>query len=170
MSGETDIMMWVGIGAVIVAIAAVLLALRLALREGAAGARWKAKATQLDRQVGAYDSIMGAYPGLILVWEENAGVAEAGWGDPKVLGSPAALASIMRFADPGPSRSLAMRVLDGIADLDTISEASDSKPLRHYIRGLRTKGEPFSISIVLPEGTVIEADGRVAGRQVVSWL
>ncbi len=163
-------MTWVGLGAVMVALAAIIFALRLSLREGATAIRWKTKATDLDRRLGAYDAIMGAYPGLIMVWEESADVAEKGWGTPKVLGSPAALASMMRFADPGPSSHLAMRVLDGIADLNTIAEIPESKPLRQYVYGLRTKGEPFSISIILPEGNVIEADGRVAGRQVVLWL
>lgn len=170
MFGGSDIMAWVGLVAVVVAAVAVLFALRLALREGTAGAGWKSKASELDRKIGSYDAILGAYPGLILVWEESASAAEKGWGEPKVLGSPAALASIMRFADPGPSGRMAPRILDGIGDLNTIAEATDSKPLRHYIHGLRTKGEPFSISIVLPEGNVIEADGRVAGRQVVLWL
>jgi signal transduction histidine kinase len=170
MFADVGIMTWVGLGAVFIAFAAVMFALRLSMREGAAASRWKNKATELDRRLGSYDAIMGAYPGLILVWEENTVAAETGWGDPKVLGSPAALASIMRFADPGPSNQLAMRVLDGLADLNTISERADSQPLRIYIRNLRTKGESFSISIVLPEGNIIEADGRVAGRQVVLWL
>jgi len=170
MFADADIMTWVGFGAIIVAFVAVMFALRLSLREGASASRWKTKATELDRRLGSYDSIMGAYPGLILVWEEETIAPDAGWGDPKVLGSPAALASIMRFADPGRSSQLAMRVLDGLADLNTISERADSQPLRAYIQFLRTKGEPFSISIVLPEGNIIEADGRVAGRQVVLWL
>lgn len=170
MFADADIMTWVGLGAILIAFIAVMFALRLSVREGAAASRWKNKATELDRRLGSYDAIMGAYPGLILVWEENTVAAETGWGDPKVLGSPAALASIMRFADPGRSNQLAMRVLDGLADLNTISERADSQPLRLYIRNLRTKGESFSISIVLPEGNIIEADGRVAGRQVVLWL
>jgi len=170
MFADADIMTWVGLGAILIAFIAVMFALRLSMREGAAASRWKKKATELDRRLGSYDAIMGAYPGLILVWEENTVAAETGWGDPKVLGSPAALASIMRFADPGRSNQLAMRVLDGLADLNTISEWADSQSLRIYIRNLRTKGEPFSISIVLPEGNIIEADGRVAGRQVVLWL
>jgi signal transduction histidine kinase len=170
MFADADIMTWVGLGAIVVAFVAVMFALRLSLREGASASRWKLKATELDRRLGSYDAIMGAYPGLILVWEENTVTPDAGWGDPKVLGSPAALASIMRFADPGRSSQLAMRVLDGVADLNTISERADSLPLRTYIQNLRTKGEPFSISIVLPEGNIIEADGRVAGRQVVLWL
>ena len=170
MFADADIMTWVGLGAVAVAFVAVIFAMRLSVREGASAARWKKKATQLDGRLGSYDSIMGAYPGLILVWEELPVTSDAGWGDPKVLGSPAALASIMRFADPGPSSQLAMRVLDGLADLNTISERPDSQPLRTYVQKLRTNGESFSISIVLPEGNIIEADGRVAGRQVVLWL
>ena len=170
MFAGADIMTWVGLGAIVVAFVAVMFALRMSLREGAASSRWKRKATELDHRLGSYNSIMGAYPGLILVWEENTVTVNEGWGDPKVLGSPAALASIMRFADPGPSSQLAMRVLDGIADLNTISESTDSSPLRFYIQKLRSNGEPFSISVVLPEGSVIEADGRVAGRQVVLWL
>ena len=170
MFAGADIMTWVGFGAIIVAIISVMFALRMSLREGASALRWKTKATELDRRLGSYDAIMGAYPGLILVWEETAETSTAGWGTPKVLGSPAALASMMRFADPGKSSQLAMRVLDGLADLNTISERPDSQPLRTYIQKLRTKGESFSISIVLPEGNIIEADGRVAGRQVVLWL
>ena len=165
---NADILTWVGLGAIAIAFIAITFALRLSLREGASASRWKSKAKELDQRVGSYDAIMGAYPGLILVWEESA--VGAGWGDPKVLGSPAALASIMRFADPGPSKQMAMRILDGIADLNTISERADSIPLRTYVQNLRRNGELFSISVVLPEGNIIEADGRVAGRQVVLWL
>ena len=170
MFASANILTWVGLAAILVAFIAVMFALRLSLKEGASAARWKTKATVLDQRLGSYDAIMGAYPGLILIWEENTISVNSGWGDPKVLGSPAALASIMRFADPGPSNQMAKRILDGIGDLNTISERADSLPLRTYIHQLRTKGESFSISVVLPEGNIIEADGRVAGRQVVLWL
>jgi len=155
MFADANIMTWVGLGAVVVAFVAIMFAMRLSLREGASAERWKKKATLLDGRLGSYDSIMGAYPGLILVWEEGTVTSDMGWGDPKVLGSPAALASMMRFADPGPSSQLAMRVLDGVADLNTISERPDSQPLRTYVQNLRTKGESFSISIVLPEGNIL---------------
>ena len=134
MFANVDAMTWVGFGAILVAFVAVMFALRLSLKEGASALRWKSKAVEFDRRLGSYDAIMGAYPGLILVWEENTVTKEGGWGDPKVLGSPAALASIMRFADPGKSSQLAMRVLDGLADLNTISEREDSQPLRAYIQ------------------------------------
>jgi len=77
---------------------------------------------------------------------------------------------MMRFAEPGKTKDMAERVLNGLADLNTISEADKTETLRAHIARLRMKGESFSISVVLPEGNIIEADGRVAGRQVVLWL
>jgi len=158
------------LGAVLLAIGSAIFAFRAISQQGRSNQRWKDKAVDLDNQIGRYDSIFGAYPGLILVWEETTEQSRKGWGDPRVYGSPAALASMMRFAEDGRAKDLAMRVLNGIADLNTISEDADSKTLRHHVGELRQKGEPFSISIVLPEGNVLEADGRVAGRQVVLWL
>ena len=169
MFGGSDIMTWIGLAAVLVAVVAVLFALRLAIRENSAGAKWKAKAIDLDQRLGDIDSVLGAYPGLILVWDDKGTIGSGDWGDPRVLGSTAALASIIRFSEKS-TKSKASRILDGIADFDTISESADSKPLRYFIQQLRTDGAPFSISIVLPEGNVIEADGRVAGRKVVLWL
>jgi len=167
--GSSDIMTWIGLSAVLIAVVAVLFALRLAIRENSAGAKWKAKAINLDQRLGDIDSVLGAYPGLILVWDDKEAIGSGDWGDPRVMGSTAALASIIRFSERSTT-SKAARILDGIADLDTISENTDSKPLRYYIQQLRSDGKPFSISIVLPEGNVIEADGRVAGRKVVLWL
>ena len=47
MFGGSDIMTWIGLAAVLVAVVAVLFALRLAIRENSAGAKWKAKALSL---------------------------------------------------------------------------------------------------------------------------
>lgn len=157
-------------GAVFLAIVSAIFGFRAISQQGRSDQRWKEKAVDLDHQIGRYDSIFGAYPGLILVWEETLIEEHDDWGSPRVYGSPAALASMMRFAENGKAKDLAMRVLNGIADLNTISEDIESKTLRHHVKALRQKGAPFSISIVLPEGNVLEADGRVAGRQVVLWL
>ena len=116
------------------------------------------------------DSIFGSYPGLILVWEDTVPDPKTDWGHPRVYGSPAALASMMRFAQAGKSKETANRILNGLADLNTISEADETDTLRVHITRLLSTGAPFSISVILPEGNVIEADGRVAGRQVVLWL
>ena len=165
-----DTHFWITATAVVLAVLASIFALRILSRHGQTGSRWKDKSIKLDQQVGRYDSIFGTYPGLIFVWEETKQDPSSDWGQPRVLGSPAALASMLRFAEGGKSRDTAKRVLNGLADLNTISENDNSDTLRNYLAQLRQDGEPFSISIVLPEGNVIEADGRVAGRQVVLWL
>jgi len=164
-----DINLIVTAGAVLLAVLSSIYAFRLTSREEG-GSNWKTKCAELDRQIGHMDSIFGSYPGLILVWEETAPNPNTDWGQPKVYGSPAALASMMRFAEPGRSKDTAMRILNGLADLNTISEADETETLRAHTAKLRSSGAPFSISIILPEGNVIEADGRVAGRQVVLWL
>ena len=131
---------------------------------------WKDKCTELDQKLARLDAVFGAYPGLILVWEEVAPDPTSDWGQPKVYGSPAAMASMQRFAEPGKPKDIARRILDGLADMDTISETELQGTLRAHVAQLRGDGQAFSISVVLPEGNVIEADGRVAGRQVVLWL
>jgi len=165
-----DIHLIVTAGAVLLAVLTSIFAFRASMSGGKADAGWKYKCAALDRQIGQLDSIFGAYPGLILVWEEAKPDVASDWGDPRVYGSPAALASMMRFAEAGKTKDMAQRVLNGLADLNTISEAEETDTLRANIARLRRKGEPFSITVVLPEGNVIEADGRVAGRQVVLWL
>jgi len=171
VSFETiDINLIVTAGAVLLAVLSSIYAFRLASTENASGHKWKNKCAELDQQIGLMDSIFGSYPGLILVWEDTVPDPKKDWGHPRVYGSPAALASMMRFAQAGKSKETANRILNGLADLNTISEADETDTLRVHITRLLSTGAPFSISIILPEGNVIEADGRVAGRQVVLWL
>ena len=145
----------------------VLLLLR---RTNRAERRWKKRARELDQQVSRLDAVFGAYPGLVLVWDDAESGDADGFGAPRVYGSPAALASILRFSAQGRHRDVAMRVLFALADLDTIGPDAKSPTLRTCLSGLRASGEPFAVSIVLPGGNVIEADGTVAGRQTVLWL
>lgn len=156
------------------AVASSLFALRSVLRRTPSSAQHingaSEKHTELEQRLSRMDSVFGAYPGLILIWEEHVPDPASDWGQPKVYGSPAAMASMQRFAEPGETRDIARSILDGLADMDTITDADDMLTLRTHLGLLRREGQPFSISIVLPGGNVIEADGRVAGRQVVLWL
>jgi len=94
-----DIHLIVTAGAVLLAVLTSIFAFRASMSGGKADAGWKYKCAALDRQIGQLDSIFGAYPGLILVWEEAKPDVASDWGDPRVYGSPAALASMMRFYD-----------------------------------------------------------------------
>lgn len=158
------------VGAVLLALVTSYSAFRVSAQVNEVGGSWKDKCKDLDEKLSRLDSIFGAYPGLILVWDENVPDPDSDWGEPRIYGSPAALASLVRFAEPGRPSQFAQRVLNGLADLDTLTESEHSTTLRGHLAKLRRKGEAFSLSIVLPEGAVIEADGRVAGRQVVLWL
>ena len=167
---DLDINLVITAGAVLLAVLAAIYAFLVASAGGQPGQKWKTKYADLDRQIGLMDSVFGSYPGLILVWEESVQNPKKDWGYPRIYGSPAALASMMRFTKNGKSKNTARRILDGLADLNTISEADKTDTLRLHTVKLLSEGEPFSISVILPEGNVIEADGRVAGQQVVLWL
>ncbi len=153
-------------GAVAFAIVVALVALRETAEPRKAASRWRTQSGKLDHDLSRLESVFSAYPGLVLVWEELIPDLRSNWGDPKVYGSTAALASLVRFAEPGDPRGFARNVLDGIADHETVSGSS----LRRYIEQLRTIGEDFAATIKLPGGQVIEADGKTAGPQVVLWL
>lgn len=163
-------------GCVLLALFAMIYAARVRLASAGGGerSRWKRRATDLDHRLASMDSVFSSYPGLILVWEESAVTtksnAHSEWGAPRMYGSPAALASVARFAEIGTQKGFATRILDSLADMDTIGEIDPPLTLRANLANLRTMGQPFSVSIVLPGGNVIEADGRPAGRQVVLWL
>ncbi len=157
-------------GAVLLALVSLLFALRSRVGASPENRGWKSRASDLDQRLAASEAIFSSYPGLILVWEETAASVGHGWGEPRMYGSPAALASVGRFAESGRPKEFVNRVLDGLADLDTIGEDPTSATLRYNLTNLRRTGEPFSVTIVLPGGNVIEADGRPAGRQVVLWL
>ena len=169
-AGSLDTNIAVTVIAVALAVVMSVVVLLLLRQTNRAERRWKVRARDLDRQLGQYDAVFGAYPGLVLVWDDARDMGNSEFGSPRVYGSPAALASILRFSDSGLQRDVAMRVLTALADLDTISERDQTPTLRALLANLRGSGEPFAVSIVLPEGNVIEADGTVAGRQVVLWL
>ncbi len=156
--------------AVAFAVCVAFLTMRSSMTGRSSAARWKARASKLDHKLVKAESVFGAYPGLILVWEENVPNPNSDWGQPKVYGSSAALASLVRFAEPGKPKEFAKRVLDGLADHQTISTEDTKQTLRQLVQNLRRKGEAFSTTIVMSGGKLIEADGSVAGAQVVLWL
>ncbi len=153
-------------GAVALAVLVALWSLRLTIGPRRALRKWKERCAQLDQNLARFDSVFSAFPGLVLVWEDRVPDARKDWGTPKVYGSTAAVASLVRFAEPGDPRAFARNVLDGIADHETVSGSN----LRNYVETLRKQGEAFSATINLPGGQIIEADGMPAGGQVVLWL
>ncbi|PHR61167.1 MAG: tyrosine protein kinase [Robiginitomaculum sp.] len=172
MNADTinDLSLWVTVGAVVFAVVVAFSTMRLSASKRSAADKWRKKAQDLDHQLGRAEAVFGAYPGLILVWEQKVPDPDLNWGDPIVYGSAAALASLVRFAEPGKPKEFARRLLDGIADFNTLSQDGSDRTLRQLISALRENGEGFSTSITLAGGKLIEVDGNVAGAQVVVWL
>lgn len=161
-------------GAIGLALAAVAWAMRISAASRNQSVDWSLKLAEMEAQLEKADAVLSAHPGLVLVWEDDYDAIEAGWGDPKVLGGPAALASLMSFSS-GPSEgdiSPVGRLLDSLSDLPLEDDgpSEDIKTVREKVHELRAHGIAFSGSVVTSEGRAIEADGRVAGGQVALWL
>ena len=156
-----------------IAVAAVLYAFRVAGASKHQAVHWSEKLAQMEAQLEKSDSILSAHPGLVLVWEDDNVSAEDGWGEPKILGGPAALASLVSFSgkEMALDASPVQRLLEGLADQIVNDENyKDPQSLKQKIQELRSHGMAFSGSTITSDGRTIEVDGRVAGGQVALWL
>jgi signal transduction histidine kinase len=158
-------------GAAALGLAALLWALRVS--DGARGAarKYRDRSSDLETDLAAHRSILGAHPGVILVWQ---GEALEGEGDeiipPELYGSPVALAGLLSFTDDAISPDPAVRIVEGLADLEARDSAGQDTTLRIRLRELRETGQAFSLTIIGPSGRFLEADGRTAGARAVVWV
>lgn len=155
-------------------VAAIAWALRVSFASRNASVVWTKKLAELEAQLEKSDAVLSAHPGLVLVWEDDYESLEQGWGAPKILGGPAALASLMSFAKEIDDRSATpvTRLLNTLGDLPLEDDGppEEFKHLKEKVAELRQHGIAFSGSVMTNEGRAIEADGRVAGGQVALWL
>ncbi|WP_051881945.1 PAS domain-containing sensor histidine kinase [Parvularcula oceani] len=158
--------------AVLFAFAAGLWAVRLSMASRTATVDWSRRLAKMEASLERSESVLASHPGLVLVWNDAFEDIESGWGEPRVLGGPAALASLLTFAseDPGAFLRPADALLDAFGDLPVDEDAGDMQRLRDKVRALRSHGVSFSGSVVTEEGRAIDCDGRVAGDQVTLWL
>ncbi|MEL7016519.1 MAG: ATP-binding protein [Pseudomonadota bacterium] len=159
-------------------IASVLWAVRVSIASKTISVDWSRNLAQMEADLEKTGAILSAHPGLVLVWEDDVAALAQGWGDPKILGGPAALASLLSFStglDPlndseSQKKSPVSQLLDTLGDLPLEDDGKEPKTLREKVSDLRAHGIPFSGAVVTLEGRAIEADGRVAGSQVGLWL
>lgn len=162
-------------GAAAFGIAALLWALRIS--DGARGAarKYREQEQQAREKLARAESVFGAHPGVIMVWEDadaeaQPNIPQSEWGMPNLYGSPVALMGILRFADDGTSEDPGVRILEGLADLEARDGAGQDATLRERLKQLRKDGAPFSLTIIGPSGRFLEADGRTAGARAVLWI
>ena len=152
-------------------IAVMLWALRIT--DGARGAakKFRDRSNRLEEQLARSDSVFGAHPGVILVWEDDA--LEADGDDitaPQLYGSPAALAGLLRYTDAAISIDPAVRIIEGLADLEARDSVKQDTTLRQRLKELRQDGTAFSLKIIGPGEAHLDADGRTAGARAVVWI
>jgi signal transduction histidine kinase/PAS domain-containing protein len=158
-------------GAAALGLAALLWALRVS--DGARGAarKYRDRSQDLETSLAEHRSVLGAHPGVILVWQGDAIEAEtAEIAAPELYGSPVALAGLLSFTDDAISPDPAVRIVEGLADLEARDGAGQDTTLRIRLRELREAGQPFSVTILGPGGRFLEADGRTAGARAVVWI
>lgn len=161
-------------GAVAFGVAAALWAFRLTAGVRRAQTAWRRRVALLEDRLAQADSVFGAHPGLVIVWDGPPDADAADWARPNVYGSPTALAAMLKFADLGSTAEreagVAASLLDGISDFEARSAGGEDTTLRQRMRALMETGQAFSLTISGPSGRFIEADGRAAGAQLVLWL
>lgn len=171
--GSPDLLMIAAAGAVALTVAAVLWAMRVSAANRHQALNWSTKLAEMEARLEKADAVLSAHPGLVLVWEDDNASVKEGWGEPKVLGGPAALASLLSFSksDDSASTSPVARLLTSLGNLPLKDdETAEPQTLREKINELREHGVAFSGAVITNDGRSIEADGRVAGGQVALWL
>lgn len=160
-------------GAIGLAVAAVIWALRVSAATRNQSLHWSERLAEMEARLEKADSVLSAHPGLVLVWEDDSESLESGWGSPKILGGPAALASLLSFSDDGKNSKAQPvdRLLSALGALHLQDDdAEEPQTLREKIKNLRDHGVAFSGNVVTADGRTIEVDGRVAGGQVALWI
>ncbi|MGC6500044.1 MAG: ATP-binding protein [Henriciella sp.] len=163
--------MIIAAGALALGLAFILWALRTS--DGARGAarRYRDKAGDAESALAEVRSVLGAHPGIILVWQgDDFDPAGDNITPPEVHGSPVALASLLRFTDEAVSIDPAVRILEGLADLEARDASGLDTTLRLRLKELALEGQPFSLTLIGQNGRFLEADGRTAGARIVVWI
>ncbi len=160
----------VAAGSAAIAVASLLWALRVT--DGARGtvAAWKLRTRELEDTVAWADAVFGAFPGVVLIWEDVLAEGETDWGKPRIYGSPLALASLLRFSDSAIAAEPAVRILQGLSLFDARNGTGAMTRLAPVLTRLRREGAAFSLTISTPDGVYIEVDGRTAGARAVVWI
>jgi len=161
-------------GSVAFALATSVWAYRLTAGARQARKLWRDRLAASEDRAERADSLFSAHPGVVVVWDTPPDPEDANWSQPRLYGSPTALAAMMSFAELGQAGDrpgeLAQEILDGLADFNARSASGEDTTLRQRAQMLMADGASFSLTLTGPSGRQIQADGRAAGRQLVIWL
>jgi signal transduction histidine kinase len=159
---------------VLFAFGALVWAMRVSRIEKSGSLIWSQKLARMEAELERSESVLAAHPGLVLVWDDAYEDIDNGWGKPRILGGPAAMAALLTFADDDVDALInpADALLKSLGELPLEEDLppEEIRTLKDRMYELRAHGVAFSGSVLTKEGRAIEVDGRVAGDQVTLWL
>ena len=169
-----DPLLAAAVGAVGLAIAAVLWSIRVSATARTQTVAWSRRLSEMEAKLEKTEAVLSAHSGLVLVWDDDQEELESGWGDPKILGGPAALASLLSFdlRSIGEAEKPANRLLELLSKfpIEDDNSSDEDDTFGNKVKALRAHGVAFSGSIFTADGRAIQADGRLAGGQAALWL
>ena len=163
------------------AVAVGLWAVRLGRHARHTASQWRSRFAVLEAKLDRAETIFNAQPDLVIIWDEDFDTPAEGWGRPKVLGNPATLATLIKYADHVEGTTPIENVLDGLSKQEVKSgqfvpgsdeggDVQSGTNLLESIQDLRWHGHAFSLVVMTHDGREIEVEGRPAGAQAVVWL
>ena len=133
--------------------------------------RARKKYSESEFRVSGLESILSAYPGVVMLWSGAEKVKNERWTPPRLTGSPATMAALQSALDIGLGQDFADAVLTGFSQLSARLVPSNKKAdFNQALLDLLTKGESFSLRMDMPQGHSINVEGRVANSQAILWI
>ena len=160
-------------GAAALSAASIAWAYRVAAGGRSMAHRWTQRVAEMEAKLEKAETVLSTYRGLVLIWEDEEEADDAAWGAPRMLGGPAALASLMSFTHRSSKGvTPADRLLDAIGDLELLDGGSDAerRTLRQMVGDLRQHGVTFIGTLLTSEGRSIDVEGSIAGGLATLWL
>ena len=122
-------------------------------------------------QVNNLESVISAYPGVVLIWQQGEKTENGTWKRPRMVGSPATLAALQSTLAIESGENLTDGILKGLSQLSgRFIATKDDVNFTKALMELLTQGQSFSARLEMPHGHYIDAEGRVAHGQSIVWL
>lgn len=173
------------LAAVLLAVGAGLWAVRLGHGARTISTQWRNRFAVLEAKLDRAETIFNCQPDLVVIWDEDIESPAEGWGRPKVLGNPATLATLLKYAEKSDGATPIENILDGLSKQEirpadfavTPGRSEDNRSigevrpnLLEAIQDLRWNGTTFSMIVTGFDGREIEINGQPAGAQAVVWM
>ena len=157
--------------AISISLVSVFFLTRNILGQRPAVARVKQSLTESENKIAGMEAVFGAYPGVLMRWDQKRKIAYGKILPPRVQGSAATLAALQSALEIRQNGNFAGEIIRGLGKLDIATPVSDkSDTFNEALTKLLDEGENFSLSLLMPQGHKIDLEGRVAGIQALLWI